>query len=136
MTGGTQPRRHDMPPKWDGAPVTWSEWTGIRSTLALHAKPEQMACRKCGTVDESLVCFGTRQPAEDTELGPVQKWTRSGKPYEVVQLRPARAVRDLWATRCRHCGQDQVEDKRTGDLWDLGPEDYGPDGSTPADTLF
>ena len=127
----------DMPPKWDGVPVKWSEWSNVRTTLALHAKPETLACRECGTVDESMVCFGTRPPPEGApELVPVQRRTRSGKPYQSVEFNPARPVRDLWAYRCRHCGHDQVEDKRTGELWDLGPEDYTAEGSTPTDTLF
>lgn len=137
MTLRPVPQPADMPPSWDGVPVKWSEWSEVRTTLALHAKPEQLACRECGAVDESLVCFGTRPPPEGaTELVPVQRRTRSGKPYQVVEVNPAWPVRDLWAYRCRHCGHDQVEDKRTGELWDLGPEDYTAEGSTPADTLF
>lgn len=131
------PQPQDLPPRWDGEPVTWTPWADHRTTLALHAKPEQLACHKCGTVDESLVCFGTRPPPPgDMETVPLRRHTRSGHPYESLRQVPARPVRDLTAYRCRHCSHDQVQDRRTGELWDLGPEDYGPQGSTPIDTLF
>lgn len=131
------PQPADMPPKWDGVPVTWTEWSGVRTTLALHLRPEQLACTACGSIDERLVCFGKRPPdAGAVEVVPKLKRTRSGKAYESMVEVPARPVRDLWAYRCRHCGHDQVEDQRTGELWDLGPEDYGPEGSAPDGMLF
>lgn len=103
----------DLPPFWDGEPVQWDPWKNIRTTLALHLPADALACDKCGTVDEPATCWGSR-PAYP---GP-------------------HPIRDLSAARCRHCGHDVVTDHRTDQTWDLEPEDYGPAGSHPTETLF
>lgn len=129
-------RLHDLPPSWDGVPVEWSGWSTHRTSLAYHATPDQLACRKCGSVDESLINWGKRPPAAATYPGTRTKTTRSGHRYEVAAEVPAWPVRDIWAARCRHCRHDVVTDERTGEVWDLDDEDYGPAGSTPSDVLF
>lgn len=130
-------RKFDLPPKWDGLIVDWGHWSETRTTLALHMKPEDLACRECGSVDESMVCHGRRRPEPGTvEKVPVPKRTRSGKPYTRMEEHPARAVMDLAVFRCRHCEVDHVWDMRTDEWWKLEPEDYTAEGSTPVDTLF
>lgn len=129
-------RPFDLPPSWDGEPVTWGTWSEYDTTLAHHAPAEALACRECGAVAERAVNWGSRPPATETVLSPVTKRTRSGRTYINHEPRPARPVRDLCAFRCRHCGHDSVIDERTGESWELGPEDYTAEGSTPADTLF
>lgn len=94
--------RHDLPPLWDGVPVDWREWSRINTTLIHHAEAEDLACDKCGAVDELDVTFGRRGP-----------------------------MINLCASRCRHCGQDQVTDMLTGTLWDLDETDYADIGSEP-----
>lgn len=109
-------RTHDLPPLWDGQPITWHGWSpDTHTTLILHTPADRMACERCGTVDERRINWGSRPPAPDG---------------------PGWPVRDLWAARCRHCGHDQVTDERTGECWDLDPDDYGDSGSTEIDTLF
>lgn len=102
----------DLPPSWDGEPVSWTPWTAHRTTLAFHLPPDALACDQCGAVDEPATCWGIRAAEVP---GP---------------------IRDLSAARCRHCGHDVVTDHRTDQRWDLEPEDYGPGGSTPPGTLF
>lgn len=132
-----QGRPHDLPPQWDGEPVTWRPWHAARTTLQFHAPPEALACEQCGTVDEPAVARGSRPPADGATFTVSEpRRTRSGREYVRRVQRPAWPVRDLTAYRCRHCGHDQVRDDRTGEQWDLDAEDYGDDGSRPADVLF
>lgn len=109
--------RHDLPPFWDGEPITWHGWPPeeSRTTLIHHVPADRMACEQCGTVDERLTNWGSRPPTPDG---------------------PSWPVRDIWAARCRHCGHDQVHDERTNETWDLEPDDYTDTGSTETDTLF
>lgn len=117
----------ELPDLWDWEPVQWGEWSSLhRSTLLLHVPADRMACNKCGAIDESRVAFGKRPARAD-----------------LAQLHP---LKDLVAHRCRHCGHDTVEDRRTGEWWDLDESDYGIAGSTrpqppapspePQETLF
>ena len=107
------PTQNDLPPKWDGAPVTWRGWQPIETTLDWHLPLDQTACDKCGGLGGgSLMNSGLRQ----TPDGP---------------------RRNLSAARCPHCGHDSVWDMATNEHWDLEPDDYGSEGSTETkDTLF
>ncbi|UYM26626.1 hypothetical protein SEA_BAUER_77 [Arthrobacter phage Bauer] len=127
--------RYDLPPSWDGLKVAWDAWSDVRTTLPLHLPAEDMACDKCGTVDEFLIAWGLRDPAEPTCTTTRTKTTRSGRKYDVQVEVPARPMRDIYAARCRHCSHDIVTDTRTNERWDLDETDYGPEGST-SDTLF
>lgn len=135
MTLRLLPTRPDLPPFWDGAKVTWDAWSDVRSSLAYHLKPEDMACDKCGAVDESLIAWGLRPPVEATYGTTRTKTTKSGRKYAIACEVPAWGVRDIYAARCRHCGHDRVTDTRTDEVWDLDESDYAPEGSY-ADTLF
>lgn len=129
--------RHDLPPSWDGVPVEWSEWSAeeSRSTIVLHAPAHTLACHECGSVDESRISWGKRPPENPTMMTTRTKTTKSGHKYEVPHEMEAWAVRDIVASRCRHCLHDVVTDMRTGEAWDLDESDYGSDGSN-SDTLW
>lgn len=129
-------RPFDLPPSWDGQPVTWGPWSELDSTLAYHLSAEALACRKCGAVAERSTAWGVRPPASATVLAEVPRHTRTGRAYLSHERVPARPVRDLFAARCRHCGHDTVSDERTGEVWELEPEDYSAEGSRASETLF
>jgi hypothetical protein len=97
-------RVHDLPPRWDGQPVTWGDWSiEAPTTLVFHMGPEAFACPRCGTVEhQPLRCRGRY-----ADIGGL-----------------------LTATRCPHCAHDQVYDFETGELYDLEASDYGDEGST------
>lgn len=114
------PARNDLPPSWDGVPVTWLGWKKpMGSTLELHLPLDQQACDQCGGLgDGQLINPGTR-PATEPQKG----W--------------ATQYRDIYAFRCPHCGHDSVWDMATDQHWDLDPDDYGDEGSSETlDTLF
>lgn len=128
--------RRDLPPAWDGVPVVWSEWSTGGTTLALHIPADQLACPECGAVEEPTISFGKRPPETPTIMSTRTKTTKSGRKYAVPHEIQAWPVRDLIASRCRHCNHDVVTDLRTDERWDLDESDYSPAGSYPADVLF
>lgn len=129
--------RLDLPPAWDGVPVEWSEWSKGNTTLVHHIPLEQLACGECGALDEPSVSFGKRPVAAGETLTATRtKTTKRGDKYEVPYEVPAWPVRDLIASRCRHCNHDVVTDLRTNERWDLEDGDYTPLGSYPSGLLF
>lgn len=113
---GTE-RRHDLPPAWDGHPVTWGPWHAATTTLRFHLELHELACEACGSLEEQLVATGRRA------AGDVDQVVEGGR----VVLSDADTR--LYAFRCPDCGHDQVLE---GDeLWDLDETDYGDDGSRP-----
>lgn len=108
------PAQHDLPPSWDGVPVTWGEWGTSDSSLAYHLPLDQLACTMCGSLAGVRINWGTRYDDEE-----------------------GRQIRNLWVARCEDCGHDTVHDEGTDETWDLDPDDYGDEGSTETkDTLF
>ena len=103
------PRVHDLPVSWDGRAVTWGPWHD--STQPTHL-PEQV-CERCGVLGPQRHAFGRRAPA-------------AGEDQAI----------DLMAERCPACDSDSVTDMVSHQAWLLDAEDYGPDGSTPPDTLW
>lgn len=107
------PAENDLPPLWDGVPVTWLGWTVTWSTVMLHLPIDQVACDKCGGLGNRGINWGTR-PTDDVS-----------------------PCRDIVAARCQDCGHDTVTCHRTKTTWDLDPDDYSDAGSTETkETLF
>ena len=125
---GTQTRlslwaRNDLPPKWDGRRVDWSEWN--TDPMFVCVRPASLAPR--GTVyplDGEM--FETHEPRV--------KRTRSGREYQAgVQIVTANwrnPVTSIVAFRCPGCGLDEVFDMDTEECWTLDGSDYGDEGST------
>ena len=113
--------RNDLPPKWDGRRVDWSEW---------HTDP----MFACGRPAPSL---GTVYPLDGETFEthePRVKRTRSGREYEAGTTTVARRARPgvrLVASRCPDCGLDTVVDRTSGhqQVWTLDESDYGDAGS-------
>jgi predicted RNA-binding Zn-ribbon protein involved in translation (DUF1610 family) len=122
-------KARDLPPRWDGHRVEWRPWTSLRTTMRLHSKPEP--CPSCGSTADQASSAGTLHPllGEMVEVTRMKRTKRSGREYSVRAQRPATAYLALFAYRCPDCGLDTVWDTRTDEWWELGPEDYGPDGS-------
>lgn len=94
---------NDLPPRWDGAPITWDGWTEP-GFICPPPKEHERACDQCGAIDT--------------------KRTNIGRTYA------SRLVdRILLASRCRHCKHDTVYDMHDDHLWDLDPSDYSDAGS-------
>lgn len=102
-----------LPAKWDGIPVDWHldhPWRPLgRALCSRGINPEPETCATCGRArTEELFKWGHLHGLE----------------------------RRLIVRRCPGCGADEVMDWE-GNYWDLGPEDYGDDGSSViGETLF
>ncbi|MCQ9367368.1 hypothetical protein NQ036_03785 [Brevibacterium sp. 91QC2O2] len=125
-------REFDLPPRWDGRRVAWSPWETVNlGSLAWHGDPT--CCTACGVIDEQyqVTAFGTIHPNPgETTTEQALRRTRSGRLYTVDVRRPARPLKDLCATRCRHCGHDSIYQRSTDTAWDLDDTDYTAEGST------
>ena len=102
-----------LPSRWDGDRVKWGTWEEDRTTLRGHLPDDRRACDGCGDVEGRITCCRGDLLDEDGNV---------------------RTERRLFAFRCLSCGHDDVLDWGH-ESWCLGPEDYGPNGSTldPAD---
>ena len=97
-----------LPRYWDGDRVRWEPWEEDRTTLRGHLPDDQRACDGCGDTEGRLTyCRG-----------------------HVLDGRGnVRHGRRLFAFRCQSCGHDDVLEWGH-ESWCLGPEDYGPAGSS------
>lgn len=123
--------RQGLPSSWDGWAVKWERFEESIPVQICPPPKEHWRC-ECGSVKEPLTAHGWRQPkpgelTESTKrkMGRFGRWV-----YVPVKVAARWPVVDLFAFRCRDCGTDEVWDMRTNEWWTLGPEDYGPDGST------
>ena len=103
-------REHDLPPRWDGAPVEWEAWEP-ETPMFICPPPDDMgACDQCGSLEPKITARGIVTPLPGAEAG--------------QQLR---------AFRCPDCKHDRVWDSDTNDVFDLEPDDYSHNGSWPPD---
>ncbi len=94
---------NDLPPRWDGNPVTWEPWDDTQTTLRFHLAPD--ACDECGATWEPLSTSGRAGTAKDPLF--------------------------LVAFRCKACKHDVVYDLEHHRSWDLDADDYDDVGSSP-----
>lgn len=116
------PRTHDLPPRWDGLPVQWSQWSttdGIR--LCGRASRSEDRCSRCSSTAAPRINLG-RVWADPASAEPAIGPTRSPQ-----DRRPAYMIT---AFRCPACQHDWVLDGNA-DTWDLDPTDYTDRGSWP-----
>lgn len=124
-------REHDLPPRWDGRPVQWDDWSEpVWTTLDWHLGDEWRACTGCGAIDQRETCMGRVQALPgDTRMVAVVRYTRSGHRYERTEERSSLVFAELTAMRCRHCNADVVLDHGRAEVWELDASDYGAAGS-------
>ena len=104
----TEGRRHDLPPAWDGHPVTWRNWEKLAAAVFICPPPKIPAhCEVCGSVEEPLRNRGTVAPHP-----PLMPWI-------------------LYVQRCPDCFTDLVWDLNDDQWWTLDHTDYGDTGSAP-----
>ena len=138
LTSASECRRHDLPPRWDGRIVHWSEWDTSPTLMCGPRGPVRASrCEGCGSTASNATSRGTVYPlAGDTYESeqPIVKRTRSGREYQagvqVVTANWRHPVTSLVAFRCLGCGLDEVVDMGTGECWTLDDLDYGDEGST------
>ncbi|EHB48788.1 hypothetical protein MycrhDRAFT_5629 [Mycolicibacterium rhodesiae JS60] len=113
------PRQHDLPPRWDGLPVEWGDWSDT-ADIFICPPPPRKKCEHCGSQRDSLMCLG-------------RVWTDPATaPRAIGRARLQRGkhlVANLSAFRCPDCEHDYVLDVVNNEAWDLDPTDYTNDGS-------
>ena len=127
--------RNDLPPKWDGRRVDWSEWD--TDPIFVCPPPTAPRCEGCGSAARQVTSRGTVYPLDGEMFEthePLVKRTRSGREYEAGTTTVARRARPgvrLFASRCPGCGLDTVVDRTSGhqQVWTLDESDYGDAGS-------
>lgn len=115
------PRRHDLPPRWDGLPVEWGAWTDTAAPGTFLCPPPRHPdrCDRCDSTLPKILCTGriwTDPATAPPAIGPARL------------LRGRHLVGILTAFRCTHCRHDSILD-HAGMLWDLDPTDYTDTGS-------
>ena len=129
--------RNDLPPKWDGRRVDWSDWDTSAVFICGPTRARQQRCEGCGSTASRATSLGTVYPLDGETFEthePRVKRTRSGREYEAGTTTVARRARPgvrLFASRCPDCGLDTVVDRTSGhqQVWTLDESDYGDAGS-------
>lgn len=139
LTLAFEGRRHDLPPRWDGRAVEWSEWdTSPTFVCGTRGSVRASRCEGCGSTASNATSRGTVYPLDGEMFEthePRVKRTRSGSEYVAGTVTVARRARPgvrLFASRCPDCGLDTVVDytSEPEQVWTLDESDYGDEGST------
>lgn len=120
------PRTHDLPPRWDGAPIEWGPWKPGLNMFACGPRslrrPE--GCARCGSTVPRAMNVG-RIWTDPATAPPAIGRARLSGGRQLVGV--------LTAFRCTNCNHDSVLDP-SGELWDLDITDYTDDGSWDSTT--
>lgn len=124
---------HDLPPRWDGRIVEWSEWDTSSSYFVCgpRAAAKREPCHQCRSDAQPLMCRGTVFPlaGEKATVDRLRR-TKSGREYVAGTIQaPARPHLSLVVLRCPDCNLDMVLDRVRDQWWTLDASDYGDDGS-------
>ena len=52
------PREHDLPPRWDGLPVEWGDWSDTAAVIICPPTRHPDRCDHCGTTRPRLINIG------------------------------------------------------------------------------
>jgi len=117
-------RDHDLPPRWDGLPVEWSEWSDTSAIFICGRaarRPER--CGHCGSIRSPLIASGRIWADWPPATVPLMGRTRlaGGR----------RLVANIAAFRCPDCQRDHVIDGlgSGAQTWLLDETDYRDEGS-------
>lgn len=113
------PRQHDLPPRWDGLPVQWGEWTDTADVIICPPPRHPNRCDRCETAAAPLINIG-RIWTDETSAPPAIGRARLRGGRHLVGL--------ISAFRCPECRHDRVLDPN-GQQWDLDDTDYTDQGS-------
>lgn len=109
------PHGHDLPPRWDGHPITWSGWQEpLTTTWDLH-HTAQDSCESCG-----------HHGNPPSNLGTIHRTLTA---LDGRATRHTTITATLCAYRCPACHLDTVVDLTTSEAWILDESDYHDEGS-------
>lgn len=116
------PRQHDLPPRWDGLPVEWGDWSDTADIyICPPPPPRENRCEYCKSERPHLMCLG-------------RIWTEPGTVHAIGRARMSgdrHLVANIAAFRCPDCSRDYVIDGLgpNSQQWTLDETDYTDDGS-------
>lgn len=115
------PRQHDLPPRWDGFPVEWGQWSDTAEVF-ICPPPKRERCEHCRSARPPLMNLG-------------RIWTDPATAPRAIgraRLQNGRhLVANIAAFRCPDCERDHVLMLMAGkwQAWNLDMTDYTDDGS-------
>lgn len=112
------PRAHDLPPRWDGLPVQWGQWSDTGDVF-LCPPPKPSPCGRCGSLRPPLLNSGRIWTDPRTAPPAIGKARLSGGRHLVGMVT---------VFRCPDCQHDTALDP-AGEHWDLDETDYTDEGS-------
>lgn len=114
------PRDHDLPPRWDGRPVEWGEWSSTGDVFICPPTKDK-GCEYCRSTTPRLMCLGRifTEPGTVAAIGRARQ--NCGR----------HLVGHIAAFRCPDCERDYVIDGLGADAqtWHLDDTDYTDNGS-------
>jgi hypothetical protein len=113
------PREHDLPPRWDGLPVQWGDWSDTADVIMCPPPRRPERCDHCGVTVACLINIGRIWTGEASAPAAIGR-ARLRRGQHLVGL--------ITAFRCPVCRHDSVLDP-DGKQWDLDVTDYTDDGS-------
>lgn len=119
---GQEGRRHDLPPRWDGAPIVWEPWV-VGELFLCGDHMQYRRCAQCGSKQTPAVVHGMRHIPLPPDVTPIGQ----------ARLQPREMRAALLLQRCRDCLHDTVWDCWTNEWWDLDDSDYSDEGSFSTD---
>lgn len=113
------PRQHDLPPRWDGLPVEWGEWSDAADVYICPPPRKRSRCCRCGSCCKPRMSLGRGLTELESVSGSVPARLVNGERVEA----------HLAVFRCPECEHDYVLDFANDEAWDLDPTDYTDSGS-------
>ena len=107
LTIAFERRRHDLPPRWDGRIVKWSEWDTSPTFVCGRPQPPAPRCEGCGSAARQAASRGTVYPLDGEMFEthePRVKRTRSGREHVAGTVTVARRARPGTSGRADRAG--------------------------------
>ena len=113
------PRKHDLPPLWDGMPVEWGEWSDTARVMMCPPPRQAERCSHCQSTRAPMMNIG-RIWTDPKTAPPTIGHARMNRGSHFVAI--------VAAFRCLDCQSDSVLDSQGGE-WILDATDYTDKGS-------
>ena len=124
------PRKHDLPPRWDGYEVRWDAWADVEVRICPPLKPTP--CTVCRSTKPQRLAAGKLVPPPGMVMAGQYESRTVASGHTIMVPQPAHPLYLLTAFRCPDCDTDTVLIRHEGVEVVLDDTDYGDGGSVPA----